>query len=250
MSRDASKRLEQETDIGRVADSVIAARLGISRKTVLAWRKRKGVRAFDDPEPAHARDSTHGRPPEPEPPRRAAPPQPGPRAPSPPALPEPARKAKASRLDAFLDILGTVPDRTVAEQAGVSPENVRMYRQRRGIDAQWRAGEGPPTKVEFALAAVEDELGRVADAVIAKRVGVSRSAVTQYRAKKGIPAGRRDVPSPSPEVQCTVLGFEVRVHTANGEETVTVLAATATAAVVAAAQLGEVIQLRRIGRVL
>ncbi|MSP54105.1 MAG: hypothetical protein EXR69_00625 [Myxococcales bacterium] len=232
MIRDASKRLEQETDVGRVADSVIAARLGISRKTVLAWRKRMGIRAFDNPTPTR------------EAPNAAA-------ALSPSSFaPETARKAKASRLDAYFDVLGTVPDRTVAEQAGVSPENVRMYRHRRGIEAQWRAGEGPPTRVELALTAVEAELGRVADTVIAQRVGVSRSAVTQYRAKKGIPAGRGDGPSASPEVPTiAALGFEVRLATVHGEETVTVLAPTATAAVVAATRLGEVIQLRRIGRV-
>ena len=239
MSRDAARLLDLDPDVGRVADSVIAARHGISRKTVLAWRKRKGVPAFDDP---FARGPSASAPQAPAarvaaPVRTATPPD---------RDPIELRRAKPSRLDAFLGIIGRLPDRAVAEQAGVSPENVRMYRQRRGIDANWRAGETPPTRVELALAAVERDLGTLPDAVIAKRAGVSRSAVTQYRARKGIAAGRRAVPDVVIEPG---VGFEILLHTASGTETVTIIAANATAAIVAAAQHGEVLQLRRIGRV-
>lgn len=227
MSRDAAERLALEPDVGHVSDSVIAARLGISRKTVLAWRKRHGIRAFDDPTPPSA---------------------PAPSSPEPPTA---GRKSKPSRLDALVHLLGTLPDREVALQAGVSPENVRMYRQRRGITAQWREGDGPPTRVERALAAVEDQLGRAPDAEIAARVGVSRSAVTQYRARHNIPAGRRDAPAPTPGPAAPErLGFAVTVRGATGEETLTVLAPDAASAALAAARVGEVLVLRRVGRVL
>ena len=45
------------------------------------------------------------------------------------------------------------------------------------------------------------------------------------------------------------VGFEVRVRSPAGEETVTVLAADAASAALSAARLGEVLLLRRIGRV-
>lgn len=247
MARDAALRLAKEPDVGRVSDSVIAQRLGISRKTVLAWRKREGIRAYDDP----AVSSSAAKPVEPPgvgPAARSATPG-GPGAA--PAQDAAARRAKASRLESFAHLLGRLPDREVALQAGVSPENVRMYRQRRGIVAEWREGEGPPTRVELALAKVEADLGRLPDVVIAARVGVSRSAVTQYRARHGIAAGRKD---PDPAVQTAAarpepVGFEVTVRSPDGDETITVLATDASSAALSAARFGEVQQLRRIGRV-
>lgn len=129
-----------------------------------------------------------------------------------------------------------------------------MYRQRRGIAAGWRAAAPPPTKVEAALAAVASELGRVPDAVIAERAGVSRSAVTQYRARHGIPAGGREsapaAVQAAPPARGARVGFEVTVRGRAGQETLTVIAADAAAAAVAAAGQGEVLALRRIGRVL
>lgn len=249
MARDAAIRLAKEPDVGHVSDSVIAQRLGISRKTVLAWRKREGIRAFDDPvvgpsagakpvEPAGVGPEVHSA-------------TPGSSGAAPPQDAAAAPRAKASRLESFAHLLGRLPDREVALQAGVSPENVRMYRQRRGIVAEWREGEGPPTRVELALAKVEADLGRLPDVVIAARVGVSRSAVTQYRARHGIAAGRKE---PDPAVQTAAarpepVGFEVTVRSPSGDETLTVLAADASSAALSAARFGEVQQLRRIGRV-
>lgn len=261
MARDAALRLAKEPDVGHVSDSVIAQRLGISRKTVLAWRKREGIRAYDDPA-AGAPRGPKVEPPASHPARGARPGLPGDEA----AIPKAARaatpadgmagsdatpRAKASRLESFAHLLGRLPDREVALQAGVSPENVRMYRQRRGIVAEWREGEGPPTRVELALAKVEAELGRLPDVVIAARAGVSRSAVTQYRARHGIAAGRKE---PDPAVQTAAarpepVGFEVTVRSPSGDETLTVLAADASSAALSAARFGEVQQLRRIGRV-
>ena len=51
------------------------------------------------------------------------------------------RRRRNSRLDPYLELLGDIPDRALADRAGVTPENVRAYRVRRGIPARWR-GEG------------------------------------------------------------------------------------------------------------
>ncbi|MBN1334589.1 MAG: hypothetical protein JXB39_01360 [Deltaproteobacteria bacterium] len=52
---------------------------------------------------------------------------------------------RRSKMDPFLHLIGVKPDREVAEMAGVTSENVRAYRKRRGIPAQWRE-EGPPVR--------------------------------------------------------------------------------------------------------
>src|SRR5262245_1037364 len=51
------------------------------------------------------------------------------------------RTGRRSKVDAFVHLLGKVPDRVVAEQAGVSLNAVRAYRTRMGISA---AGRGRP----------------------------------------------------------------------------------------------------------
>jgi hypothetical protein len=52
------------------------------------------------------------------------------------------RRRRRSRLDPYLELLGDVPDRELAERAGVTPENVRAYRVRRGVPARWRGERG------------------------------------------------------------------------------------------------------------
>jgi hypothetical protein len=49
-----------------------------------------------------------------------------------------ARAARRSRLDPFAELLGSVPDRVVADRAGVSLNAVRNYRVKRGIAAAAR----------------------------------------------------------------------------------------------------------------
>jgi hypothetical protein len=56
------------------------------------------------------------------------------------------RRRRNSRLDPYLELLGDIPDRALADRAGVTPENVRAYRVRRGIPARWR-GEGGAVEV-------------------------------------------------------------------------------------------------------
>ena len=126
---------------------------------------------------------------------------------------------RPSKLDGHLDIVGELPDRDVAAIAGVTAENVRMYRVRRQIPARWR-GEGqrlapvvdapaaPVTParrgrrpadegtshVERALGLHRGSIGVLPDADVAAKAGVSRSAVSAYRHKYNIAAAGRGRP--------------------------------------------------------
>lgn len=172
-SRDtASARLDAvRATLGTVSDGEVARRLGIARKTVVEYRKRHGIAPFV---PA--------------------------RAPAPKKEPAASPTGRSSRLDAFADIIGTLPDREVAERAGMTTENVRMYRHRRGIPATWRTAEGGParrrgrqpappgeTRVDRALAPYLDRVGKLPDAEVAALAGVSRSAVSAWRARHEVP---------------------------------------------------------------
>jgi hypothetical protein len=178
----ATAKLESIRDqLGKVADGVLAERLGIARKTVVEFRKKNNIGAFAGsrqesqakPAPAPAAEpKRRGRPPKDRsaqatggsqgtggaqaqaapkseapavaPKRRGRPPKNRDVAPV-AAAPAPAASegsdsttGRASKLDAFRDIIGKVPDREVSERTGMTTENVRMYRQRRGIAAMWR----------------------------------------------------------------------------------------------------------------
>lgn len=114
----ASARLDAvRATLGTVSDGEVARRLGIARKTVVEYRKRHGIAPFV---PA--------------------------RAPAPKKEPATSPTGRTSRLDAFADIIGTLTDREVAERAGMTTENVRMYRQRRGIAATWRTADAGPVR--------------------------------------------------------------------------------------------------------
>lgn len=182
----ATARLEGVRSLlGRVSDGEVAERLGIARKTVVEFRKRNHIDAFVPPRSrvdSSASASGRGRP-------------------------EAGAVRRASRLDAFANVIGRVPDRDVAGRAGMTPENVRMYRRRRGIAASWRVEAPAPedvsaprrrgrqpappgeTRVERALAGVASIVGTLPDAEVAARAGVSRSAVSAFRRKHEIKAG-------------------------------------------------------------
>lgn len=97
--------------LGVEPDGAVARRAGVARKTIVEFRKARGIPAYRG-EPASVTDA-----------RSAA--------------------LRGSRLDAYADIIGVLPDREVAERAGVTAENVRMYRARRGISAGWRVVPRP-----------------------------------------------------------------------------------------------------------
>jgi len=83
--------------------------------------------------------------------RNAPPPAPG-MTPAPAETPAPPpgtaaastiKIVRRSKMDAFAHLIGVKPDREVAELAGVTPENVRAWRKRRGIVARWRKDGAP-----------------------------------------------------------------------------------------------------------
>lgn len=91
--------------LGTVPDSEIAKEAGVAARTVAAFRARHGIAGFKGS----------------------------------------GKKKKGRRrlkLDPFRDIIGNVPDRVVAEKAGVSINTVRNYRARFDIKP---AGRGRPT---------------------------------------------------------------------------------------------------------
>jgi hypothetical protein len=93
--------------LGSVPDADVAEKAGVSVRTIASFRARNIISGYKGPRR-----------------RRTA-----------------ARTGRGSKVDAFVQLLGKVPDRVVAEQAGVSLNAVRAYRTRMGISA---AGRGRP----------------------------------------------------------------------------------------------------------
>jgi hypothetical protein len=93
--------------LGSVPDADVADKAGVSVRTIASFRARNIISGYKGPRR-----------------RRTA-----------------ARTGRGSKVDAYVQLLGKVPDRVVAEQAGVSLNAVRAYRTRMGISA---AGRGRP----------------------------------------------------------------------------------------------------------
>lgn len=92
--------------LGTVPDAEVARKAGVSVRTVAAYRARVGIPGYTGPR------------------RRGA-----------------DRQPRKSRIDAFADLVGTVPDRVVAERAKVSVNAVRNWRVKRHVKARGRAAE-------------------------------------------------------------------------------------------------------------
>ncbi len=112
--------------------------------------------------------------------------------------------AKPSPLENHLDIVGVKPDREVAEQLGMTAENVRAWRNRRGIPAGWRSEEPAPKKGKSGgrssrtsvIDKYEHLLGVVPDQTIAHFSGLKVATVGKARAKRGVPPVAVDGPPP------------------------------------------------------
>ena len=113
-------------EVGVVSDKEIAVKAGVSPENVRTWRKRRGIPASwrngDSATQAAAKEAPVSRK--------------GNRGKKP--------RRRKSRLDPYRKELGLLPDKQVAELAGVSPENVRAYRKRHGIKAQWQSAVTHP----------------------------------------------------------------------------------------------------------
>lgn len=124
--------------------------------------------------------------------------------------------AKPSKIDAYVALLGVKSDADIAKLAGVSVSAVYQYRRGRGIGVVTRSkakaapqkvkhaakpqveaaapkgGRGRPSKLDSHL----DIVGILDDAEVARRVGLTVSAVGHYRARHGIPAAGASQRSP------------------------------------------------------
>lgn len=148
----------------------LAERFGATPGAISAALKRQGIsREPAPPGPRRARKRSA---------RPAAPP-----------VPRKAPKKSASNpLDAFRDVLGTVPDDVVADRAGVSRRTVANYRARLGIAGY--AGKRRRIHRTSSIDPYVAELGTVPDHVIAAKAGVSTNAVRAYRVRREIPSWR------------------------------------------------------------
>lgn len=109
-------------ELGTVGDQVIADRAGVTRESVGKFRRDNGIPAYDGFRTGPRRKAVQVATVE-----APAPPTPAPEAPS--------RQIPKSRsvVDAYAELLGTVPDGAVAAMAGVSRDAVKEYRKRHGI---------------------------------------------------------------------------------------------------------------------
>ncbi len=90
--------------LGSVPDADVADEAGVSVRTIASFRSRKGIPGYSGPR------------------KRRRPGQ-----------------GRRSKIDAFADMLGQVPDRVIAEKAGVTLNAVRNYRTKRNIQAATRS---------------------------------------------------------------------------------------------------------------
>jgi hypothetical protein len=115
--------------VGKVPDSEVAAQAGVSTRTVASFRNRNGIVGYRGPRTSRT------------------------------------TRQRSSKIDPFGEMVGTVPDRVVAEQAGVTINAVRNYRVKRGIVAARRRANGVTTSVRAWQVSVEN--GKVVGVVIA-----------------------------------------------------------------------------------
>ena len=108
-------------------------------------------------------------------------------------------KGRRSKIDPFADRVGTLPDREIAELAGVTVENVRTWRKRRGIPSPGRsAAAEKPTRArkgkkksrrrKSKLDPFHAELGKTPDTEVAKKAGTTVENVRAYRKRHNIEA--------------------------------------------------------------
>lgn len=106
---------------------------------------------------------------------------------------------RASKLDQYMDLVGTLPDREVATMAGVTPENVRAFRRRHDIPARWRdEGDEPEAPVAAPAPVVE--------APVVEAPVVKAAPVKAPKAPKAPKAARTvEAPAPVAEVPAAVV---------------------------------------------
>lgn len=121
--------------LGRVPDDEIAGKAGLSRNSVGAYRRKRGIPAYTGYlfAPAGAKPSK---------PKRAT-------------STVGRRRGRVSKLEPFVHLLGVRTDAEVAAIAGVARASVTMYRNRYGIPASRQAGGQTVPSAEIGGAAFE-----------------------------------------------------------------------------------------------
>ena len=93
---------------------------------------------------------------------------------------------RRSKLTPFLDQLGKLPDREIAELAGVTESGVRKRRNRMGIPPHDRNPDDGFSGEISAITPFIHLLGKTSDSEIAKLAGVKPDTVKRYRYRRGI----------------------------------------------------------------
>lgn len=169
--------------IGTLSDADVAARAGVTAEAVRIYRRRHGLNSRRENAAKAEAAAAAARLAE--------------SAAADAALADDKKspQRRSSKLDGYMDLVGTLPDREVAAMAGVTPENVRAFRRRHDIPARWRAeGEEAPVEAAPVVEAPAVVVEPVADAP--KKRG--------RKAAKGAPAAEApavEAPAKAPAVE-------------------------------------------------
>lgn len=121
-------------------------------------------------------------------------------------------KGRRSKIDPFADKVGTVSDREIADLAGVTVENVRTWRKRRGIPSPGRAaasekpararkGKKKSRRRKSKLDPFHSELGKTPDTEVARKAGTTVENVRAYRKRHNIEAEWQKPASDAPAAE-------------------------------------------------
>ena len=245
--------------VGVRTDSEVAAMAGVSSSAVHQYRNRMGI-APALPQGTTRRSMD----------RRKA------------KDASPAKRGKAALSDKEIDEvillhvndLGRLPDRTFATQKGVPVEAVVKARERLGIgEFEEPAKEAAPRrKGRSKLDPFREYIGVLSDSEVAKRAGLTRSAVQMYRRNHNIPAasppGGRAAQPRAPARDAAIApksvasqadvtsasgkryAWLVRYETPSGEQKRVAVAADAASACAVAGTIGDVVGVERLAEAL
>lgn len=168
--------------------------------------------------------------------------------------------SKDAQIEAHKDLLGEVPDRVVADKAGVSLRTVAAYRARMGIAGYKGPRRSSSRKRKSKIDPFAEIVGTVPDRVVADKAGVSVNAVRNWRRVRGVPAMGRGRPPGGDAGQAEALAGSIRLNAVGSTIAWKVTLGSGVSGVVVGQDLldaakkaqlvGEVTAMERIGAVL
>lgn len=162
--------------LGKVPDQDIADKAGVSRAVTVSFRKKLGIPAYNGHRSRHSIEDNAAT-------VTVAPVIAAPPLSTTPAIAENEARSFRGRhsvLDTHAHLVGTLPDAEVARIAGVTPENVRTYRSRRGIKALWRNKDEVKAEVKAeAEAEVKTEVKAEVKTEVKTKTKVKTAAVAE-----------------------------------------------------------------------